>query len=773
MLVVERREHKDPEEGGDSSAQPVAQKKMVKVQCSTCNARYGIPEERLKGKVLKIRCKECQTIIEVRPPIAAKGVLERGTKQWFVVVKRERLGPFTEQEIRERFQRGEVKPKSYCWRRGFPQWERLKNIPDFAELQVTPAAAAEPPRDGPSTLPLPGLVTADPQRQDQTDVAHVDPAFMDRSADSTTPEPDLPTDPDANKQPYGVHLTGSFSGKADEGDEAFHHQLNEPRGMDTDPQLDDLGGESVDVETSAPSDSAVGADDAFVTEAEQEVASTAVRREAQESEEGPAAADLITSGEEHISERSEPAEESTAGEETSDNLFGDDMGSGADDGGLPDGEFDKHMKGQRHENSVLFSLGHLQNMAMTGTTKPKAASTPTEEKPSTGLTGLFDVRPVASPASPIMLPADAPKAKGRKMSTLVGMMVLGIILGIGLLVGGVYLLKPDIVLALFSPGQTKEVKGPLKVALKQKAKVKGEGSIAPLAKGPTTAPLAQVRAVADGGKQDAETPAAAAKPVKPTVTPLAAKRTTPTPIAATKAADEPQGKKVKPTQPRAVLDRAAAVRKKTRRITRRGKGRVKKPVAVKADPALSTEGGGDRESEHATGEPDNDQDEAPPVGAKGQEEGAGTSKGDGEGKDTDLDKLIDAATTKKLTDPKPEAKDQDKKPKGEKSAPESGANALPKALNQHQIASGMRRAQAAVNACGERFKRDGEVKIKATIDGTSQRIIKAAILGGYSGTPLGSCVLSAVKSATRFPKFSDPPLTLQFPFFIRIKTEDE
>lgn len=39
--------------------------------CNNCNAKYEIPDERIKGKVLKIRCKECGNILELRGDITS------------------------------------------------------------------------------------------------------------------------------------------------------------------------------------------------------------------------------------------------------------------------------------------------------------------------------------------------------------------------------------------------------------------------------------------------------------------------------------------------------------------------------------------------------------------------------------------------------------------------------------------------------------------------------------------------------------------------------
>jgi len=42
----------------------------MKFSCDKCSARYTISDEKVRGKLLKIRCKSCGNVIEVRDPAA-------------------------------------------------------------------------------------------------------------------------------------------------------------------------------------------------------------------------------------------------------------------------------------------------------------------------------------------------------------------------------------------------------------------------------------------------------------------------------------------------------------------------------------------------------------------------------------------------------------------------------------------------------------------------------------------------------------------------------
>ncbi|MCA9671376.1 MAG: zinc-ribbon domain-containing protein, partial [Myxococcales bacterium] len=166
---------------------------LVKVKCSHCGARYSLPEQRIRGRVLKIRCKSCGEVFEVRhaEPTAAPSLASRG-KRWFLVVKRQRIGPVTAQEVRERFERGEVKATTYAWRQGFSKWQRLKHIEEFADLDSDLAGAAseaapiaEPrrptgPVTGPAVRrgPLPAVTAAHIPDEENTDVSRRPPAGL-------------------------------------------------------------------------------------------------------------------------------------------------------------------------------------------------------------------------------------------------------------------------------------------------------------------------------------------------------------------------------------------------------------------------------------------------------------------------------------------------------------------------------------------------------------------------------------------------------------------
>ena len=119
----------------------------MKIVCDACSAKYSIADEKVRGKVFKIRCKKCSNIIVVRGAAGEGGAeqpagqpFEKETKVfdysgydnqadadaaaagggddqvWHLVIDQEQVGPMTVAEVKERFDRGEVDADSYVWR---------------------------------------------------------------------------------------------------------------------------------------------------------------------------------------------------------------------------------------------------------------------------------------------------------------------------------------------------------------------------------------------------------------------------------------------------------------------------------------------------------------------------------------------------------------------------------------------------------------------------------------------------------------------------------
>lgn len=127
----------------------------MKIVCDACQAKYSISDDKVQGKVFKIRCKKCSNIIVVRgganaaEPAAAPAA-EKETRVydygyeggdqapagddavWHVVLNQDQVGPMTAAEVQQKFAAGEIDGETYIWREGFTDWLPMSQVDTFA-----------------------------------------------------------------------------------------------------------------------------------------------------------------------------------------------------------------------------------------------------------------------------------------------------------------------------------------------------------------------------------------------------------------------------------------------------------------------------------------------------------------------------------------------------------------------------------------------------------------------------------------------------------------
>jgi predicted Zn finger-like uncharacterized protein len=113
----------------------------MKIVCDSCSTKYSISDDKVRGKVFKIRCKKCSHIIVVKgnteaAPAAAEGPVDA---VWHLVVDGDQVGPLTDADVRARVARNEITAENYVWKEGFADWLRLADVPEFSDLAGTVA----------------------------------------------------------------------------------------------------------------------------------------------------------------------------------------------------------------------------------------------------------------------------------------------------------------------------------------------------------------------------------------------------------------------------------------------------------------------------------------------------------------------------------------------------------------------------------------------------------------------------------------------------------
>jgi len=554
---------------------------LMKIICDSCGTKYSISDDKVRGKVFKIRCKKCSHIIVVRggetqeeEAAAAPAAADGG---WHIVVEGEQVGPIPEADVRARLERGEIRADTYIWKEGFADWLKLSAVPEFADLA--------PPDSG---------------------SVNIGDVF---TSESSAPQPATNGTDRASRRRSGTAR----------------------------PLFGDSGGGDVFAAPAAAAAPASGGD-------------------------------LFGSASVHSTASSEPRWPSSGG-----------ASMAGHDGGRVD-----NLTGQRHENSVLFSLSNLQSLAMPSA-KPAASAPLTSTAPTTEGSGLIDIRAMAastrpaaadgptttmdddlpsfgafSPAAPVLLPSPASSGPPWWIY-LVIMVMLALVGGIGFMAWRVISPKQVVVV--------KEVQVP--------------------------APAPEPSKAAKSGTS------ATADDKKPTT--IAEKDLPPREGAAAK---EGQGK-----------EGAKEGEKKGHHSSKSGGGKEKKAVA----------GGGD------------DKKPAAPVAAIAEPPRP---------KPGSLDALLNDAAPRAAN--KPKANDDEKRGGG-------GGGEGPGPLPKNALVAGLNGVRPKVSACYNQFKVPGTAMVNIVI-GKSGKVTTATVTGKFAGTPTGTCVEQAVKTASFPPSdgFSTP-----------------
>lgn len=173
----------------------------MKFLCDRCKTRYSINDERVRGKILKVRCKNCANVITVRegmtaadeapaqrrnrpttaapltmvPSAGATGALASAfaaqmtaapppvlEAEWYVSIDGEQHGPYSLAEAQRWVGDKPASAELYCWSEGFDDWLLVDKVSQFRNLRnkLAPSrtvtkAASEPAPAAPDAEPKP------------------------------------------------------------------------------------------------------------------------------------------------------------------------------------------------------------------------------------------------------------------------------------------------------------------------------------------------------------------------------------------------------------------------------------------------------------------------------------------------------------------------------------------------------------------------------------------------------------------------------------------
>lgn len=119
----------------------------MKIQCQSCQAKYTIADEKVLGKVVKIRCKKCSATIVINgneQPQAEDAAdthvfdyANQSNEQWTVNVADGDQRTMTLAEIANEYRAGVVNDETYCWKDGMADWLPLREIEQiYAQVKL-------------------------------------------------------------------------------------------------------------------------------------------------------------------------------------------------------------------------------------------------------------------------------------------------------------------------------------------------------------------------------------------------------------------------------------------------------------------------------------------------------------------------------------------------------------------------------------------------------------------------------------------------------------
>ncbi|MBI5545421.1 MAG: zinc-ribbon domain-containing protein [Deltaproteobacteria bacterium] len=186
----------------------------MRFSCDKCAAKYTIADERVRGKIVAVKCSKCGTKITVNgktlvvqeevveertrvasltdmealranleqqapaparspspqsPPAApATGYVADG---WHVIIDRQQTGPLTAEEFKAQIAQGKLTARTYVWRDGQGDWKRAGDIPSLAAAlsakseQTAQPSSPQRPRNGAMAAPKNGASAAEPAKR--------------------------------------------------------------------------------------------------------------------------------------------------------------------------------------------------------------------------------------------------------------------------------------------------------------------------------------------------------------------------------------------------------------------------------------------------------------------------------------------------------------------------------------------------------------------------------------------------------------------------------
>jgi predicted Zn finger-like uncharacterized protein len=186
----------------------------MKFYCEQCNTKYSIAEEKVRGKVLKVRCKSCGNIITVRDPEAptpaaqdpvassrpgppkAPGASPRIPQtNWYYSVNGQSSAAMDLEVLKGRYETGELGDESYVWHESIIEWKPVREVDIFESALAKGHSIRPRAKTIGFTGALEAIKVTDAPKGRQAGVAPAVQRTPESRPKSLTPEPSAPVEP--------------------------------------------------------------------------------------------------------------------------------------------------------------------------------------------------------------------------------------------------------------------------------------------------------------------------------------------------------------------------------------------------------------------------------------------------------------------------------------------------------------------------------------------------------------------------------------------------
>src|SRR6266851_5374697 len=119
----------------------------MKITCQACQSKYTIADDKIQGKVAKIRCRKCgaTVLVDASAGAQANGSGPDSGEGWLVSVAEGDQRTMQLQEVVDAYNSGVITADTYLWKDGMTDWLPLSEVAEVVTALNEASAQASAP----------------------------------------------------------------------------------------------------------------------------------------------------------------------------------------------------------------------------------------------------------------------------------------------------------------------------------------------------------------------------------------------------------------------------------------------------------------------------------------------------------------------------------------------------------------------------------------------------------------------------------------------------